>query len=174
MLVWCDLETTGLDPRECQILEVAFVVTNDNLDIFGDTYQRLVHMRQVAPIDPVVQEMHTKNNLWEELRSGDNVLSPAQVSDEVCDFLATKVGNMKPPLCGSTVSFDRSFLQVHMPNTLKFVSHRHVDVSTIKELARRWRPEVEPSVKADAHRALPDIMASLNALRHYRRKGFIG
>ena len=172
MLAWIDLETTGLDSEKDHILEVACVITDDNL------VETARFVRLVAPpddfdpkaLDPVVVKMHTDNGLFAELLMTDPVLPVRKVDHLLAFFLATQLAGEHPPMCGSTVSFDRRFLERQMPQAASLFHYRNVDVSSIKELCKRWRPDLEP-LHTDghaAHRALDDILQSIQTLRNLR------
>lgn len=181
MIVWTDLETTGLDPDNNAILEVAVIVTDDHLNEIG-LFQSLVH----PDYDPstlkeagACWEGHRENGLIDELcRLYEECVLPSVYDTErnIFEFLSTALaaGDKKPPLAGSTISFDRGFLAKHMPLVLTKIHYRNIDVSSIRELALRWRPELETPEKKGAHRALDDIRESINLLKFYRKKGFIG
>src|SRR5262249_55668495 len=119
---------------------------------------------------PVVREMHAKNGLTERCRA--STTGPAQAELETLRFLQQHVVQGSSPLCGNSVWMDRLFLNRQMPVIDRWLHHRCIDVSTLKELARRWRPEVASSApaKPDSHRALDDIRASIDELRHYRQR----
>lgn len=180
-LVWVDLETTGLDPDRDVILEVACIVTDSQLDEVV-SYSRVTQSEPRSSgafealtriMDDVVLRMHAENGLLEEIRMGSGVpLSVVQA--DICALLDEYIvddGESKPVLAGSTVSFDRNFMEVHMPLVVPRLHYRNVDVSTIRELCERWRPELNrfrPRNEAKAHRALADIRESIEYLRFYR------
>lgn len=175
MLIWCDTETTGLKPKDDALLEVAIVVTDNGLnEVAAQSW-----VLPLAPDDPrrvnahaVVQEMHAKNGLWDECAALADETLPGYVEVKVADILAfvrqyteAKSG----PICGSTIGFDRAFLEHHMPEVAAHFSHRNLDVSVFTELALRFYPEAyEKRPKGGGHRALPDIRASIEMLRYWR------
>lgn len=175
MLVWIDLETTGLDPAEDALLEVAVVLTDDDLNEV-DAYESVVRQPDEAWRDRVadntfVRDMHTANGLLEEVGRGGGA-PIAHVEREVLDMLARN-GAEGAPVAGSSVRLDRNFVDAHMPHLASALHYRTVDVSTVKELARRWAPAVlntapTPGSAGASHRAGDDIRNSIAELRHYR------
>lgn len=177
MLVWIDLETQGLDEQVHQILEVALVVTDDDLNevsMFTTLVQEYDGLER-DQLETVVNEMHTKNGLYEALDNLNVGPTREQVEQRLIGVLMA-AGAEKCVLAGSTISFDRAFLKRWMPDFHELLHYRNVDVSTINELARRWRPEVyEGRPQGDkAHRALADVRVSIETLRYYRRAGVVG
>lgn len=196
MLVWTDLETTGLNPGEDIVLEVAVVVTDDDLNTLGQ-FTSLIVDEDPACFMPkradssarfsgsgkrFVYEPHFDNGLVTALCGAlqdDPFLSLSHVEGQLVDFLNSmgvhKKLEMKdrPPLAGSTISFDRDFMKVHLPEALQLLHYRNVDVSTVRELAHRWWPELPDPEKKGAHRALEDILESIELLKYYREKEFI-
>lgn len=172
LLVWIDLEMTGLDPARDVILEVATLVTDNSLEILAEG-PAIVIRRPREVLDamiPIVRDMHAKNGLIERcLASG---IGPAQAELETLDFVKTWCKERSAPLCGNSVWMDRLFLNRQMAAVDDWLHHRCIDVSTLKELARRWRPEVASSApqKPETHRALDDIRASITELKHYRAR----
>lgn len=171
-LVWMDFETTGLDPRKGLPLEVAVVLTEPDLTTIWEQ-SFVIHWSltelPLKELSPFILDMHSKNGLLDEVyRSGWDI---KEVDIRVSDLIQNEfeIGDLKPPLAGSTISFDRSWLEVWMPDTTSVLHYRNFDVSTFKEAARRWKPEVAlPTPETEAHRALPDIRESIEAARHYR------
>jgi len=172
LLVWIDLEMTGLDPGRDVIVEIATLLTDNQLELVAEGPALVIH-RSDEVLDsmiPIVREMHAKNGLTERCKAA--TMGPAQAELETLRFLQQHVQQSTSPLCGNSVWMDRLFLNRQMPVIDRWLHHRCIDVSTLKELARRWRPEVVTSApaKPDSHRALDDIRASINELRHYRLK----
>jgi oligoribonuclease len=168
-LVWVDLETTGLDPGECAIAEVAVVIANENLrEIEAYSTPVHVHGMYLDSMDPFVRGMHVQSGLIHELAGAPYA---DQVQAKLVDLLKayTDTDREKPPLCGSSVHFDRAFLKCHMPKFEACLSYRHVDISSFKECARRWSPRACEGIFVDAevHRALPDVRTSLQHLRDF-------
>ena len=168
---------TGLDPQRHCILEIATLITDDDLNIISVGGDIVIHQPPEALVDleDVVFKMHTASGLFDEVRRSTVTLE--QAGRTVLEFLKAHIS--KPgsvPLCGNSIGMDRRFLARYLPEIDNFLHYRSIDVSTVKELARRWQPEVFESApeKAKGHRALDDIRESLDELRWYRRAGFIG
>lgn len=164
-MVWVDVETTGLDDDYDQLLEVAMLITDKELEpIAGASY--VVHWSEFLGVNSFVWKMHTENGLFDECRA--STISLPQIDTMLSGLLRQRGINGNAPLCGSTVHFDRGFVKRDLPLTHARLHYRNVDVSSLKELVLRWRPEYEYP-KKDYHRAMPDIHESIKALRHYRR-----
>ncbi len=166
-----DLEMTGLDPASDVIVEIATLVTDNDLELVAEGPDLVVSApaEALASMEPVVVEMHAKSGLIEEVRA--STISLAAAGQITLDFLRTHID--KPgtvPLCGNSIGTDRRFLAAQLPEVDGFFHYRSIDVSTVKELARRWNPKAYEAApkKAKGHRALDDIHESLNELRHYR------
>jgi len=175
LLVWMDLEMTGLDPARHVIVEMATLVTDDNLELVAEGPDLVVHATEaeLAEMDEVVVSMHTKSGLLDQIRA--STLSLEEAGRQTLDFLKEHIdGPNVVPLCGNSIGMDRRFLAVHLPEIENFLHYRSIDVSTIKELARRWHPEVLSHAprKDVGHRALDDIVESLKELRYYRESLF--
>ena len=175
MLVWMDLEMTGLDPANDVIVEIATIVTDDDLEIVAEGPDLVVHQPDEAltAMDPVVVEMHTSSGLIEAIKASTTTLEEAGAA--TLEFIKTHVPEPRTiPLCGNSIGTDRRFLAIYLPEIEDHLHYRSVDVSTIKELTRRWYPgalEATPR-KATAHRALDDIRESIEELRWYRANVF--
>lgn len=168
-LVWVDLETTGLDPESRVVLEIACLVTDKDLNELGDGVDLVVHQEghAIGQLDPWCVKQHAASGLLEASRTSTTSLAQAQ--DETLAYVKRHCLSKKAPLCGNSVCFDRRFLMRHMPKVEAYLHYRNVDVSSIKELARRWRPEVvEKLTKTARHRALDDLRESIAELRLYR------
>lgn len=181
MFLFLDIETTGLDPKWDSIIEFGIQGYDDRLVVAGyHTYNTLVQPRSTwldrINGDPYVQEMHKASGLTEAIsKMKGALLTPADVEAKVLQQLEDL--DLKPgtqPICGSSVQFDRLFLAEYMPKLEAWFHYRNIDVSTIKELARRWYPSLpEPTAKPAArHRVLSDIQDSVNLLKHYRDNVF--
>ena len=166
-----DLEMTGLEPARHVIVEIATLVTDDDLNIVAEGPDLVIGAtpEQLAQMGDFVTEMHTKSGLLEAIKASS--VSVQQAEAETLAFLQEQIGEERTvPLCGNSIGTDRRFLQEFMPTLEAYFHYRNVDVSTIKELARRWNPaalETMPE-KATAHRALDDIRESITELVHYR------
>lgn len=170
-LVWVDLEMTGLDPVRHVILEIAVVVSDGALAqvVEGPDLVIAASEDALAGMEPFVAEMHATSGLLDAVRASG--LGVAEAETQVLDFVRAHVPEAHAaPLAGNSIHADRAFLAQHMPALNGWLHYRNVDVSTVKELARRWYPEAYASApeKAKGHRALADIRESLAELRHYR------
>lgn len=171
MLVWIDLEMTGLDADRHVILEIAALVTDDDLGVVADGPDLVVHQPAEAldAMDKVVSKMHGKSGLRAAVES--STVSLEDAGREVLEFVrrhAPEAGVV--PLCGNSIATDRRFLARHLPDLEAHFHYRSIDVSTVKELCRRWYPDAYSAtpVKAGHHRALDDIRESVAELAHYR------
>ena len=176
MLAWMDLEMTGLDPDRHVIVEIATIITDDDLEIIAEGPDLVVHAtdEQLAEMDEVVVRMHTESGLLERIRSSE--LSLADAGAQTLAFIREHVPNSRTvPLCGNSIGTDRRFLARYLPEIEDHLHYRSVDVSTIKELAKRWSPSLlkDAPTKVGSHRALDDIRESIDELRFYRSALFI-
>jgi oligoribonuclease len=175
MLVWLDLEMTGLDPERHVIVEIATLVTDDELAIVATGPDLVIHAspEEMAAMDDFVRDMHTKSGLLPEIEQSTVTLEDA--ATQTLEFVKSHVPDARTvPLCGNSIGTDRRFLAKYMPELEDHLHYRSVDVSTIKELARRWYPGVlrgRPD-KEGRHRALDDIVESVEELRYYREAVF--
>lgn len=172
-LVWIDLEMTGLDPEQERILEIATIVTDANLNLIAEGPVLAVHQSDevLAGMDDWCTRTHGESGLTERVRV--SALSEADAEQQTLDFLSRHLEPRQSPLCGNSIGQDRRFLVKYMPRLEAFFHYRNLDVSTVKELARRWRPEVLEGVqKKGTHLALDDIRESIDELRHYRETFF--
>jgi len=171
MLAWMDLEMTGLDPSRHVIVEIATLITDDELNLVAEGPDLVVHATdtELAAMDEFVTNMHTKSGLLEQIKS--STLSLDEAGQQTMAFLREHVPEARTvPLCGNSIGTDRRFLAAHLPEVEEYLHYRSVDVSTIKELARRWYPKALESVprKDGGHRALDDIRESLEELKYWR------
>jgi oligoribonuclease len=169
-LIWIDLEMTGLVPERDRIIEVAVVVTDPQVTVRVEGPVFAVHQSDAVldGMDAWNKGTHGKSGLTERVRA--STVDEASAAEQVMAFLRRYVGAGKSPMCGNSVCQDRRFLAIHMPQLEAFFHYRNLDVSTLKELARRWKPEVlEGFKKAQAHTALADVHESIDELLHYRR-----
>ncbi len=176
MLAWMDLEMTGLDHRTEVIVEIATIITDDDLQIVAEGPDLVIHApeEKLAAMAPVVVEMHTRSGLLDEIRASTVTVEEAGAA--TLDFLRSFIPEPRSvPLCGNSIGTDRRFLDAYLPDIENFLHYRSVDVSTIKELARRWSPTMLDGIakKAEAHRALDDIRESIKELRFYRDRFFV-
>lgn len=170
-----DLEMTGLDPKRHVIVEIATLITDDDLNIVAEGPELVIHATEdeLSRMDQVVIDMHTKSGLLDQIRASTVTLEDAGA--QTLAFLKEHLDEGKVPLCGNSIGMDRRFLTEYLPDIEHYLHYRSVDVSTIKELSRRWFPEVLRGAprKGTAHRALDDIKESINELVHYRSAVFI-
>lgn len=176
MLAWMDLEMTGLDPGRHVIVEIATLITDDDLTVVAEGPDIVVHAGddELAAMDEVVRAMHGRSGLLDAIRKSSVSLDEA--GRQTMDFLRAHIPKERTvPLCGNSIGTDRRFLAAHLPEVENFLHYRSVDVSTIKELCRRWYPDAMASapVKAEAHRALDDIRESIAELAFYRSAIFV-
>ena len=172
MLAWIDLEMTGLDPTTDVIVEIASLITDDDLELIAEGPDLVVHQpaEALSRMGDYVREMHTRSGLLDAVTASSTTLEEAGAT--TLAFLRGHISDPATvPLCGNSIGTDRRFLAAWLPEIEAFLHYRSIDVSTIKELARRWRPELVASAptKAGGHRALYDIRESLIELRHYRK-----
>ena len=168
-LVWLDCEMTGLDPEKERIIEIAVVVTGPQLTPRIEGPVLVVHQSDelLGAMDAWNKGTHGRSGLIEKVRA--STLTEAQAEAQVLEFVKRYAPKAAVPLCGNSIGQDRRFLARYMPKLEAFLHYRNVDVSTLKELARRWAPEVLEGVrKQSAHTALSDVHDSIGELRHYR------
>lgn len=175
-IVWVDLEMTGLDPKRHVIVEVAALVTDAELNIIDEGVDLVVHATdaKLAEMDDFVTEMHSGNGLLDDIKA--STVSLAEAEDAVLALVAKHCDPAHPaPLAGNSIATDRTFIRAQMPRLDEALHYRMIDVSTIKELTRRWFPKAyynQPE-KGMAHRALADIVESIRELDYYRRAVFV-
>lgn len=170
-IVWIDCEMTGLDLSRDVLVEVAVVVTDSELNVLGDGIDVVITppIAALEQMDPFVRNMHTTSGLLKDLPDG---VSVAEAQDQVLTYLRQLVPEAgKAPLAGNSVGTDKAFLEREMPELVGHLHYRVIDVSSIKELARRWYPRVyfASPEKNGGHRALADILESIDELRYYRQ-----
>jgi oligoribonuclease len=166
-----DLEMTGLEPLRHVIIEIATLITDDNLVVIAEGPDLVIHAspEQMKEMGDFVTEMHTKSGLIDAVIA--STVTTQEAEAQTLAFLKEHIAEARTiPLCGNSIGTDRRFLQEYMPTLEEFFHYRNVDVSTLKELTRRWYPDVLDSLpeKATAHRALDDILESIAELAHYR------
>ena len=170
-LIWIDLEMTGLIPEQDTIIEIATIVTDADLTILAEGPVMAIHQSQeiMSGMDEWNTNQHGKSGLTQRVLDSD--ISLAQAEKETIEFLKKWVPAGKSPMAGNSICQDRRFLARYMPELERYFHYRNLDVSTLKELARRWKPKaLEGFKKSGAHLALDDIRDSIEELRHYREK----
>ena len=176
LLVWIDCEMTGLDLGKDALIEVAVLVTDPDLKVIGDGVDVVIHADEaaLAAMPEVVRDMHARSGLTEAARA--STVSLLEAEDMVLDYVTAHVPDPRTaPLCGNSIATDRGFITRDMPRLDAHLHYRMIDVSSIKELCRRWYPRVyfgQPA-KGLAHRALADIRESIRELEYYRRAIFV-
>ncbi len=169
-LVWLDCEMTGLDPDVDRLIEIAMVVTGPHLDPRAEGPVIVIHQSdaQLALMDQWNKGTHGASGLIDKVRA--STIDEDQATDIILDFLTRFVSKNTSPMCGNSISQDRRFLVKYMPRLEAFFHYRNLDVSTVKELARRWRPDVLNGFKKQQkHTALADVHESIEELVHYRQ-----
>jgi oligoribonuclease len=171
--LWCDIETTGLKPNEGQILELGLRLTDDRLNTLSEASWVVQFARQdLSNLSDFILKMHTKNGLiFECLKSG---MSVAEVEMLATQWISSRLGNTEaPPMAGSTIGFDRSWLKRWMPSVDDHAHYRSFDVSTIKLACRLWSPVIPPFKGRETHRVQPDIEDSIAELNYYIGAGIV-
>lgn len=168
-LIWLDMEMTGLNPQSDRIIEVAVVVTDSHLNVLAEGPVYAIHQSDavLAGMDKWNQSTHGKSGLIDRVRA--STIDEAQASAGLIAFLSQWVPAGKSPMCGNSICQDRRFMANYMPQLEAFFHYRNLDVSTLKELCKRWKPEVAKSFqKKSKHTAMADIIESIEELQHYR------
>jgi oligoribonuclease len=168
-LIWVDMEMSGLNPDSDRVLEVAIVVTDAELDVIAEAPVQIVHQPALvlAGMDSWNTATHARSGLTDKVRV--STIDEEAASDRLLEFLAPLVPRGKSPMCGNSICQDRRFMARWMPRLEAYFHYRNLDVSTLKELARRWQPDVYRAFdKKSRHEALADIYESIDELRHYR------
>ena len=169
-LVWLDMEMTGLDPERERIIELAMIVTDSELNVLAESPSWAVHQSEALldAMDAWNKGTHGRSGLIERVRA--STLDEAAAETLALDFVRQYVPKGASPLCGNTISQDRRFMVRYMPRLESWFHYRNLDVSTLKELCKRWKPEVAKGfVKRSAHTALADIRESIEELKYYRQ-----
>lgn len=175
MLAWIDLEMTGLDPSRHVIVEIATLITDDELNLVAEGPNIVVSASdaELHQMDDFVRDMHTRSKLLDQIKETEVTL--AEAGEQTLQFLKEHIPEAKTvPLCGNSIGTDRRFLLAQLPEIEEFLHYRSIDVSTVKELARRWYPKQYGNLprKENGHRALDDIRESIEELRYYREHVF--
>ena len=168
-LIWLDCEMSGLDPEKERLLEIAVIITSPDLSIRVPGPVVVIHQEDalLKAMDAWNTGTHGRSGLTDRVKA--STLTEAQAEDQVLAFLQRYVGKGQSPLCGNTIGQDRRFLVKYMPRLEAFFHYRNLDVSTLKELAKRWKPEAYNNFKkAQKHTALADVHESIDELAHYR------
>ena len=172
-LVWIDLEMTGLIPDRDRIIEMATIITDSNLDVIAEGPVIAVHQSDdlLSGMDEWNTRTHNETGLVERVKTSAHTERGAE--QETLEFIQQYVPKKRSPLCGNSVCQDRRFLYRYMPRLEAWLHYRNLDVSSVKELVSRWRPDIRDSFKKrNTHRALDDIQESIQELRHYREHFF--
>ena len=175
VLVWMDLEMTGLDPATEVIVEIASLITDDELNVIAEGPDLVISQPEavLVAMDPFVVKMHTTSGLLTAIRGSTITLE--QAGAQTLEFIKKHISEPRTiPLCGNSIGTDRRFLARYLPEIENYLHYRSVDVSTIKELVKRWYPglEITRPTKAGAHRALDDVQESIRELKFYRENVF--
>ncbi len=168
-LIWLDMEMTGLNPDSDRIIEVAMVITDGDLEVVAESPVLVVHQADevLDGMDAWNKSTHGKSGLIDKVKT--SALDEAAVEKQMLEFLAEYVPIRTSPMCGNSICQDRRFMARWMPQLEAWFHYRNLDVSTLKELAKRWKPEVAQGVKKHGkHEALADIYDSINEMKHYR------
>jgi oligoribonuclease len=168
-LIWIDMEMSGLDPDRDRVLEVAIVITNVDLHVVAEAPVLVVHQPDsvLNSMDSWNTSTHARTGLTDRVRA--STMTEAQAEQRMLEFVSEYVPPSTSPMCGNSVHQDRRFLARYMPRLESYFLYRNLDVSTLKELARRWRPSLlDALVKAGKHEALADIHESIDELKYYR------
>lgn len=172
-LVWIDMEMTGLDPETCKVLEIATIVTDAQLNVLAEGPVIAVHQPDAIldGMDEWCTRVHGNSGLIARCRA--STVDEAEAARQTIAFLSEYVDAGKSPLCGNTIGQDRRFMVKYMPELEDYFHYRSIDVSTIKELVKRWQPEIlDGFTKKGVHLALDDIRESIAELQYYREKVF--
>jgi oligoribonuclease len=171
-MVWMDLEMTGLDFANDVIIEIATIVTDKNLEEIAEGPNLAIYQEDTVldKMDAWCKSHHTESGLVDRIKQSSITMEQAQ--EDTLNFLRKWVEPNTAPLCGNSICTDRRFLAKDMPKLDEFLHYRQIDVSTIKELAKRWRPDLYQENKNSSHLALADIRDSINELRYYRDNFF--
>ena len=172
-LIWIDLEMTGLELDECRIIEIATIVTDSDLNIIAEGPELVIHQPDevLDAMDEWNTKHHGESGLTKAVR--ESTISLEEAEAQTLNFVRTYCQENSAPLCGNTIWQDRRFLDRYMPKLEAFFHYRIIDVSSFKEVVRRWYPtEIRPPSKGQSHRALDDIQESIEELRYYREVVF--
>lgn len=172
-LIWVDMEMTGLEPETDRILEIAMIVTDKELNVLAEGPVIAVHQSDevLAAMDEWNTRTHGESGLVARVRASD--YDEAQAVEECLAFMKEWVPEQQTPMCGNSIGQDRRFMVRYMPELERYFHYRNVDVSTVKELVRRWKPEIlDEFTKTGTHQALDDIRESIAEMQFYRKRVF--
>jgi oligoribonuclease len=170
-LIWIDLEMTGLDTDRDSIIEIATIVTDSQLNLLAEGPELAIahDLATLEAMDEWNRNQHSKSGLWKRVL--EEGVTMAEAEQRTLDFLRAWIGPKASPICGNSICQDRRFLHRQMPELERFFHYRNLDVSTLKELAKRWAPQILTDFhKESAHTALSDVRDSIAELRYYRTK----
>ena len=172
-LIWIDLEMTGLDPDRYVIVEIASIVTDNQLNVVAEGPDLVIHYPEdiLSDMEPWSLEHHRASGLLDRIRSSS--CTCRQAEEETLQFLSRYCEKSASPLCGNSIGQDRRFLFKHMPRLETFFHYRNIDVSSVKELVKRWYPSLPGFKKEKTHLALSDIRESISELIYYRKHVFV-
>jgi len=168
-LVWLDMEMTGLNPDTDRVIELAMVITNSNLEIIAEAPTWVVHQSDAVldAMDEWNRKTHLRSGLTERVKA--SILAEAEVEAQALEFLKLHVPKLASPMCGNSICQDRRFMARHLPKLEEWFHYRNLDVSTLKELCKRWNPDIAKGLKKHGrHEALADIIESIDELKYYR------
>jgi len=173
LLVWMDLEMTGLTPLQDKILEIATVITDTDLNIVEQGPELVIYQSEevLADMNDWCKEHHGQSGLVEKVRK--STISENEAEQQTLEFLKKYIKEDQAPLCGNSIHQDRNFLAKHMKQLDSYLHYRNIDVSSIKELTFRWYPDLPKFKKENKHTALEDVLESIKELNYYREKVFI-
>lgn len=174
-IVWMDMEMSGLDPDTERILEIAVLVTNGELDVIAEGPELILHQPDsvLEAMDEWNTNHHGQSGLTQRVR--ESTMDESTASKAILEFLAQHTEKRRAPLAGNSIHQDRRFLARYLPEVEAWLHYRNIDVSTVKELARRWYPKQysERPAKKGNHRAMDDLVESIDELKHYRKTVFL-
>lgn len=171
-MVWIDLEMSGLDPDSCRILEIATLVTNAALDVIAEGPDIVISQSDgvLRAMDEWCTQHHGESGLTDQVRA--STITTEEAEDMTLEFLREHTSPKTSPLCGNSIHQDRRFIARYMPRLDRYLHYRMIDVSTVKELTRRWYPTIKAPPKSEQHRAIDDIRESVAELAFYRSTFF--
>ncbi len=168
-LVWLDMEMTGLNPDSDRIIELAMVITNSNLEVIAEAPTWVVHQSDevLNGMDEWNRNTHSRSGLTERVKA--SIMTDADVEQQALEFVRRHVPVRTSPMCGNSIGQDRRFMARYMPKLEEWFHYRNLDVSTLKELCKRWKPELAKGLKKHGrHEALADVLESIDELKYYR------